>query len=79
VRILTDRGAQCVAADGVEQALQLLQASHLDILLSDIGMPGRDGYDLIRAARQLDRQRETPLPAVAITAYVHCSLATTRT
>ena len=69
VRILADLGAQCVAADGAEQALELLKANQFDILLSDIGMPRTDGYELIRAARQLDHQRRKALPAVAITAY----------
>ncbi|MDQ2641888.1 MAG: ATP-binding protein [Pseudomonadota bacterium] len=69
VRILADRGAECMAADGAEQALDLLKANHFDILLSDIGMPRTDGYELIRAVRQVDQQRQKALPAVAITAY----------
>jgi len=48
-----------------------LQASvddEFDVLVSDIGMPGRDGYDLIRSlrAREADRRR---LCAIALTAY----------
>ena len=69
VRIPADRGAECMAADGAEQALDLLKANHFDILLSDIGMPRTDGYELIRAVRQVDQQRQKALPAVAITAY----------
>ncbi|HWL64152.1 MAG TPA: ATP-binding protein [Steroidobacteraceae bacterium] len=69
VRILADSGAECVAADGAEQALEMLRSNHLDILLSDIGMPRTDGYELIRAARKLDARRGKALPAVAITAY----------
>ncbi len=69
VRILADRGANCSDADSAEQALEMLKAARFDILLSDIGMPRTDGYELIRGARKLDRERDTPLPAVAITAY----------
>ncbi len=37
--------------------------------LSDIGMPGMDGFELIRRVRQMDGERSRQLPAVAITAY----------
>ena len=69
VRILAVRGAVCSAADSAAQALEMLGAERFDILLSDIGMPRTDGYELIRGARRLDSGRDTPLPAVAITAY----------
>ena len=39
------------------------------MLLSDIGMPVMDGFELIRRARVLDTVRTSPLPAIAITAY----------
>ena len=39
------------------------------MLLSDIGMPDTDGYELIRQVRQLDKLRSRPLPAIALTAY----------
>jgi CheY-like chemotaxis protein/anti-sigma regulatory factor (Ser/Thr protein kinase) len=42
-----------------------------DVLLSDIGMPGQDGYEQVREIRELERQAgdAPPLPAVALTAY----------
>jgi CheY-like chemotaxis protein len=40
-----------------------------DILVSDIGMPGEDGYDLIRKVRELSESRGGSIPAVALTAY----------
>ena len=46
-----------------------LQRERFDILLSDVGMPHVDGYELIRRARMLDRARTNPLPAIAVTAY----------
>jgi CheY-like chemotaxis protein len=38
-------------------------------LISDIGLPGHDGYHLIRAVRALDQQQEHPIPAIALTAH----------
>jgi CheY-like chemotaxis protein len=40
-----------------------------DVLISDIGMPTADGYDLIREVRRLDPERGGRIPAVALTAY----------
>jgi CheY-like chemotaxis protein len=40
-----------------------------DVLVSDIDMPGEDGYSLIRKVRELDESRGGRTPAVAITAY----------
>jgi PAS domain S-box-containing protein len=53
------------AADCLEQLAQ----SCPDLLVSDIGMPGRDGYSLIEQVRTLPRQQGGELPAVALTAY----------
>jgi PAS domain S-box-containing protein len=69
VRLLSDRGATCAEAHGAHAALVKLEREAFDILLSDIGMPDMDGYELIRRARSLDNGRNSPLPAVAITAY----------
>jgi CheY-like chemotaxis protein len=40
-----------------------------DVLISDIGMPGEDGYSLIRKVRALPSQSGGRIPAVALTAY----------
>jgi PAS domain S-box-containing protein len=68
-RILEGQGASVTTAETPFAALDALRGAHFDILLSDIGMPGMDGYELMRTARQLDEKRQTPLPAIAITAY----------
>ena len=68
-RILEDRGARPLCASSAEEGLAALSREHFDVLLSDIGMPGTDGYDLIREVRRLDQSRSRPIPAVAITAY----------
>jgi CheY-like chemotaxis protein len=40
-----------------------------NVLVSDIGMPGEDGYALIRKVRALDAEQGGRIPAVALTAY----------
>jgi len=57
------------AVAGGAEALELLKAQEFDILVSDIGMPGLDGYELMRRVRLLDFNRLGPIPAIAVTAY----------
>jgi PAS domain S-box-containing protein len=66
-RILSDHAAIVGEAESYSEAVRLLQLSAPQILISDIGMPGHDGYELIRQVRQLgyDARR---LPAIAVTA-----------
>jgi CheY-like chemotaxis protein len=54
----------------VREALDALGRAVPDVLVSDIGMPDRDGYDLIREIRRRGH-RARDLPAVALTAFVH--------
>jgi PAS domain S-box-containing protein len=68
-RILEGRGAHATSASSAAEAIDRLKAEHVDILLSDIGMPDVDGYELIRRVRALDATRSSPLPAIAVTAY----------
>lgn len=66
--LLSMRGAEVVPAASAAEALEALQRFDPDVLVSDIGMPERDGYDLIRDIRGLGRGPDD-LPAVAVTAY----------
>ena len=68
-RILEGRGAKPTCASGALEALEILTNNHFDILLSDVGMPDMDGYELIRKVRKRDGSRSNPIPAIAITAY----------
>ncbi len=68
-RILEGRGARTTCASNATEALEALTSEHFDILLSDVGMPDLDGYELIRRVRSQDTSRARPLPAIAITAY----------
>jgi signal transduction histidine kinase/DNA-binding response OmpR family regulator len=61
-------GAIVCEAASVHEALKHLERELPDVLISDIGMPGEDGYSLIRRIRN-SMGRNATLPAVAITAY----------
>jgi PAS domain S-box-containing protein len=68
-RILEDRGARVLTAGSAAEALTLIAREQVDLMVSDIGMPGIDGYQLIEQVRVLDGRRSGPLPAIAVTAY----------
>ena len=68
--VLTDGGARVRLADDYDQAMAALAQRRPDVLVSDIGLPGRDGYELIRSVRGLEAgQGDKPLVAVAFTAF----------
>jgi CheY-like chemotaxis protein len=62
-------GARVVTADSASSALAKLQSEKPDVLISDIGMPGVDGYDLIREVRALGQDHGGRIPAAALTAF----------
>ena len=62
-------GAKVKCVGTAEEALDLLTSSAPDILISDIGMPVVDGYDLIKKIRRLPSDRGGKVPAIALTAY----------
>lgn len=65
---LEQYGATTCAVASVASALEVLESFQPDLLLSDIGMPNEDGYNLIRKVRNLADKIAT-LPAIALTAY----------
>jgi CheY-like chemotaxis protein len=66
-RLLEDCQAQVLTAGSAAEALTLIADRQPDVLLSDIGMPDIDGYELIRRVR--GTRAGADLPAVALTAY----------
>ncbi|WP_438011166.1 hybrid sensor histidine kinase/response regulator [Sorangium sp. So ce321] len=68
-RMLTRAEATVESAASVEEALELLSSRELHVLISDIGMPGRDGYVLIDAIRRHADPRVHGIRAVAVTSY----------
>jgi signal transduction histidine kinase/CheY-like chemotaxis protein len=69
VSILDKCEAITSAASSAEQALAMIVTNCPDVIVSDIGMPGMDGYELMRAVRALPDARIHSVPAVAVTAY----------
>ncbi len=66
--ILSQGGATVVAAASAVHALTVLDEQTVDVMLSDIGMPELDGYELIRRVRQLPTPA-AKIPAAALTAF----------
>lgn len=66
--ILNERGARVGLAQSADEALSALAGGAFDLLISDIGLPGRDGYELMREWREREAGR-TRLPAIALTAF----------
>jgi signal transduction histidine kinase/DNA-binding response OmpR family regulator len=67
--VLEQAGARAITADAAEAALGLLIRELPDVLLSDIGMSGSDGYALMRMVRELPPEHGGRTPAAALTAY----------
>ncbi|MGI8997822.1 MAG: PAS domain S-box protein [Pyrinomonadaceae bacterium] len=67
--VLERCGAKILTAASATEALRLLAEVRPDVLLSDIGMPGEDGYSLIRKVRALPAEQGGRTPAAALTAY----------
>jgi hypothetical protein len=57
------------SAASAAEALAALESSWPDVLVSDIGMPGSDGYELIARVREMEVLRGGKMPAIALTAY----------
>jgi len=67
--VLNECQAEVTAVTSVSEALQMLIQWQPDVLISDIGMPGEDGYSLIRKVRSLPSDKGGNIPAAALTAY----------
>jgi CheY-like chemotaxis protein len=68
-RLLEDCKAQVVTAGSAAEALELVRTEKPDVLVCDIGMPGEDGYSLIRRVRALGPEHGGLVPSAALTAY----------
>jgi len=66
--VLRQHGADVTAVADVTAALDGLSAKRFDVLISDLSMPGRSGFDLIREVRQALPPPASRIPAVAVTA-----------
>jgi CheY-like chemotaxis protein len=70
-RLLAEQGADIVSVSSAAEALEVLSTHNgrFHLLVSDIGMPGSTGYDLIESVRQRLKMDARHLPAVALTAF----------
>jgi signal transduction histidine kinase len=66
-RVLSDCGAEVLVASSAAEALELIRGRPLHVLVSDIGMPEVDGYELLRRVRA--QEGSGRLPAIALTAF----------
>lgn len=67
--VLESCRAVVTAAGSAAEALEKFQQAKFDIFISDIGMPGEDGFSLIGKIRNLPNERGGGIPAIALTAY----------
>ncbi len=67
--LLEKRGARVVAVDSVPAAIAALQSARFDVLVSDIGMTGEDGFSLIRKVRELEQSSSARMPAIAVSGF----------
>lgn len=67
--MLEQSGAEVTAVTSAGEALEIIARTKVDLLLSDIGMPGIDGYMLMQLIRAMPPEKGGKMPAIALTAY----------
>jgi len=70
-RILGGRGADIMTAASGAEGLEMVKTKKPDLIVCDIGMPGKNGYEFIREVRDLQMEDATYTPAIALTAFAH--------
>jgi PAS domain S-box-containing protein len=68
-RILELHGAEVVQAESAGEGVEVVRGRRPHVVLSDIGMPGEDGYQFLRRLRELPPEQGGDTPVVALTAY----------
>jgi CheY-like chemotaxis protein len=71
--VLQRHGADVTAVDSTSSALAEIAEAKPDVIISDIGMAGENGYELIRKIRSLSPEAGGHIPAIALTAYAGTS------
>ena len=67
--VLETCGIDVVQVSSAAEALAAFETFDADVIVSDIGMPGEDGYSLIRSIRTLPSDAKRKVPVIALTAY----------
>jgi len=65
--LLSTEDYHVVSAGNADEAMRVLEAEEIDLMLTDFQMPGRNGVELIEAARKANH----PIPAILMTAYLY--------
>jgi CheY-like chemotaxis protein len=68
-RFLANHGAHVFASSDATSALEAVQRQHPDVVLSDICLPDRDGFQLLRDIRALGPENGGTVPVIAMTAF----------
>ena len=68
-RILENAGAVVSLTSSAEEAVECLNTKPIDVLVCDVGMPGENGYSLMRRIRAFGDAQKSEIAAVALTAY----------
>jgi CheY-like chemotaxis protein len=68
-QVLSETQATVLTAMSAHEALRIVERHHPDLLISDIGMPRMDGFELIGAVRAMQDRRASRVPAIALTAF----------
>jgi len=68
-RVLTRCNALVITASTADEALEVVRRERPHVIVSDIGMPGKDGYQFLREVRSLPNECGGNIPAIALTAF----------
>ncbi len=69
-KVLKRHGATTMETDSVDNALAALEQFKPDVIISDISMPEKTGYDLVRTLRdEIEPHKEAKIPAIAVSAF----------
>ncbi|MGH8170126.1 MAG: response regulator [Steroidobacteraceae bacterium] len=69
-RLLEQHGAQVRSVSSATHAHEAFEIRRPDVIVADIGMPGEDGYTLLRGLRRTEKEQQTArVPAIAVTAF----------
>ncbi len=67
--LLEQFDTEVTTAGSAREALETLIANRFDVIISDVGMPGEDGYELIKKIRGLPQPENARVPAIALTGF----------
>jgi CheY-like chemotaxis protein len=68
-RLLAAHGAEVLTATSAIEALGIFRSADVDMIVSDIGLPEMDGYQLMQRIRELETPEGGAVPALALTAF----------